>query len=392
MSIFKRLRRLVGPSFLGLLAFSAQADLNTEAAQKVQGKVSAYATLERDGWVDVSVVVPTLSEEQILAFDFTSLLAPNESMKAGPITTEVPGNLHVPEQKERYGIIPVTLRKDAFTLMMEPGERQELFALSVRAPFSELAGKARQKAPFGELMKLVKFGQLAFHSERDWTRERNVDIVLNRERPRTTSVAWTRQAPAKNESDVVVNLEETPAGKWLVSDFDTQPQASIALRSTNFTGLGKFALARVLFGDDGRSVKNVRAWFPTHARGSRLNATGLPAAITGLKWQSGNVLAWNPGDKSGWAIVIREEILVKNEKPEVDTSKVFFPDLSDLVDFARPRLTTTWVRVESGQIQLEASMMKKSRLAFVFLGGGADLDAAPSLAGADELQVHDVTP
>ena len=392
MSIFKPLRRFGALTLLGALAVSAHADLNVDLAQKVQGKVSGYKNLDRDGWVDGAVVVPTLSEEQILSFDFTSLLSPNESMKAGPITADVPGNVHVPEQKERYGIIPVTLRKEGFTLLMEPDQKQELFAISIRGPFSELADKARKKAPASEILKLAKFGQLGFHSERDWTRERNIDVSLNRERPRTTTISWSRSAPAANEMDMAVNVEETPAGKWLVSDFDTVPLASFPVRSTNFDGVGKLALARVLFSDDGRAIKNVRSWFTTHSRSSRITATNVPAAITGIKWKASNVLSWNPGEKTGWAIVFREEMVAKKEKPEVDPSQIFFPDLSDLVDFSRPRITTAWVRVESGELQVDAAAMAKSRLAFVFLGGGSDLDAGPSIAGANELQVYDVTP
>ena len=67
MNIFKSLRRFSVPVLLGLIVAPVQSESAPEAAQKVQGKVSGYATLERDGWADVSVVMPTLTEEQILA-------------------------------------------------------------------------------------------------------------------------------------------------------------------------------------------------------------------------------------------------------------------------------------------------------------------------------------
>jgi hypothetical protein len=142
------------------------------------------------GGADLAVVFPTLSEDQILSFDFTSLFSPNESLKAGPITTDVPGNVFVPRQSERYGLLPVTLAKEKFTLFVEPGLRHELFAMALRAPFSEMVSLARRKAPMVEMIRLVKFGQLGYYSARDWSRERSIDLSLNRERPRTTSVAW----------------------------------------------------------------------------------------------------------------------------------------------------------------------------------------------------------
>jgi hypothetical protein len=312
-------------------------------------------------------------------------------MKAGPIETEVPGNLHVPEQKERYGIIPVTLRKDTFTLLMEPGERAELFVMSMRGPFSDLADKARKKAPTPEILKLIKFGQLGYHGARDWTRERTIDLGLNRDRPRSSAVSWSRSAAASKEMDLAVNLEETPTGRWLVSDLDTLPAASFAMKSTSFTGLSKMMLARALFKDNNEDIKSVRAWFPTYNRGSRVTASGVPALITGLKWESGNVLAWNPAEKSGWVTVVREDLVAPSKEPELDPSLVFFPNLSHLIDFARPRLSSKWVRVEEGRLEVDASLLAQGQLVFVFLGG-SDLAEGPALAGANELQVQDVTP
>jgi hypothetical protein len=391
MNIFKSLRRFSVPVLLGLIVAPVQSESAPEAAQKVQGKVSGYATLERDGWADVSVVMPTLTEEQILSFDFTSLFSPNENMKAGPIETEVPGNLHVPEQKERYGIIPVTLRKDSFTLLMEPGEPKELFVLSMRGPFSDLADKARKKAPTPEILKLIKFGQLGYHGARDWTRERTIDLGLNRDRPRSSNVSWSRAAPAAKEMDLAVNLEETPTGRWLVSDLDTLPEASFVMKSTSFTGLSKLMLARALFQDNNKDIKSVRAWFPSYTRASRISASGVPALISGLKWESRHVITWNPAAKSGWVTVFRQDLVSSANEPELNPSLVFFPNLSHLIDFARPRVSSNWVRVEDGRLEVDASMLVKSELIFVFLGGD-DLESGPSLAGATELQVQDITP
>ena len=391
MNIFNSLRRFSVPVLLGAIVAPVQSESAPEAAQKVQGKVSGYATLERDGWADVSVVMPTLTEEQILSFDFTSLFAPNENMKAGPIETEVPGNLHVPEQKERYGIIPVTLRKDSFTLLMEPGEPKELFVLSMRGPFSDLADKARKKAPTSEILKLIKFGQLGYHGARDWTRERTIDLGLNRDRPRSSNVSWSRAAPAAREMDLAVNLEETPTGRWLVSDLDTLPEASFVMKSTSFAGLSKLMLARALFQDNNKDIKSVRAWFPSYNRASRISASGVPALISGLKWESDNVITWNPAAKSGWVTVFRQDPVSSASEPELDPSLVFFPNLSHLIDFARSRVSSKWVRVEDGRLEVDASMLVKSQLIFVLLGGD-DLDNGPSLAGATELQVQDITP
>jgi len=392
MCIFRSLRRFAGTSLVLLSIAQVSADEAPQARLKVQGKVTGYSTLERDGWADVAIVFPTLSEEQILSFDFTSMLSPNEEMKAGPITTEVPGNLHVPEQKERYGIIPVTLRKDNFTLLMEPGLQQELFVMSLRAPFSDAANLARKKAPAPDVLKLVKFGQLGFASARDWTELRNSELKLNRDRPKSTTINWSRNAATDNEMDVVINIEETPAGKWLVSDLNTTPGAATTVKSTGFTGMAKLMLARATFKNDRKELDFMRAWFPTHTRASRINASSVPNVIRDAKWAENNVFTWSPGEKKGWVTIFREEILPASESPEVDPSLVYFPDLSRLVDFSRPRVSAGWVRVEEGRIALDASMIqKKTRLVFVFLGGD-ELADGPALAGASELQVREVTP
>jgi len=392
MSIFASLRRFMGLAVFSVAAGPLYADgPSAEATKKVQGQVTGYADLSRDGWVDVSAVFPTLTEEQLLSFDFNSLLSPNEPMKAGPVETEVPGNLHVPEQKERYGIIPVTLRKESFTLMMEPGQERELAVIALRGPFSDFVEMGRRKAPPAEMFKLLKFGQLGYHDARDWTRERVVSLGLNRQRPRSTTVSWSRSAPAASDADFIVNFEETPTKHWLVSDMDTDPKASSTVKSTSFTGLAKLMLARATFAANNQDLKHMRAWFPSYTRGARVTATSVPNLIQGVKWATPNTLTWEPSSKKGWVTVFREELLPRSDGRGPDESQIFFPDLSRLVDVTRPRIFAGWVRVEDGQLHFDAATMAKSRLVFVFLGGD-DLIDGPALAGANELQVHDVTP
>ncbi|MEO5667407.1 MAG: hypothetical protein ABIR96_05045 [Bdellovibrionota bacterium] len=392
MSIFKSLRRFAFPVMGAVFATMASAEALPQTTEKVQGKVSGFKKLDRDGWVDVAVVIPTLSEEQLLSFDFSNLLSPNEKMKAGPVEMDVPGNVFVPEQKERYGLIPVTLRKDSFSLQMEPGQAQELFALAVRGPFSELVSKARAKAPAVDVLKLIEFGQLGYYEARDWTTSRSINLDLNQERPRSTAVSWSRSAPGATDSDIVVNLEETPGSRWLVSDLETNPSNTITMKSTNFSGLAKAMLARATFTKDKKELESMRGWFLTHERSSRLSASGVPSLIRDVKWTSPTTLTWDPGNKKGWVTVFHENLVTHADDPIIDTSKIFFPDLSHLADFASPRVGEAWVRVEEGHLTLEAlSPSKKTRQVFVFLGG-EDLANGPALAGSNEFQVQNVTP
>gem|GEM_PF-1898277 len=389
---------------LGLVSLAAEASSSREAqataaettvettASKIQGKVDGFGSLPRDDWADAAAVFPSLTENQILSFDFGALLAPDEPMKAGPMSTDVPGNVYVPRQSEKYGWIPVTLEKESFSIYLKAGEQNELFVISVKAPFNEAVRKAREKAPAAEIVKLMKFGKLGFAPAKDWSKERNANIALNQSRPKATNLKWTRSKASSSEADIVLNLEETPMSRWLISDLDADPKTSLRVSSTNFAGKAKLIFARSKFNSNDDLVW-MRSWFPTHERPSQLQVEGIPAALEAVKWEDTTNITWTGGDKLGWATVFIEapKTAPASDDEFLSIEALFLQNLvAPLRSIARPRMKTEWVRVEDGRITLSKAPAAKSTVSLVFLGGQRLTDS-PNLVDAEELHVYNLT-
>lgn len=69
---------------------------------KVTGTVSGIEAQDNDGFVDGALVLPSLNAEALLQFNVENLLAPSETMQAGPKQVNVPGNLFFPSQVEIF--------------------------------------------------------------------------------------------------------------------------------------------------------------------------------------------------------------------------------------------------------------------------------------------------
>jgi hypothetical protein len=360
------------------------------APQKITGRVDGFGPLPRDDVIDLSVVFSTLTEEQILSFDFSNLLSPNEPLKAGPQTTQVPGNVFVPRQSERYGWFPITIEKLSFSVYLEPQEQNELFVIAAKAPFNEAIDKARKKAPMPELIRLLSFNKLGFASARDWSKERSpITLNLSQSRPNSLSVAWNRPAPSNSQSDIVLNFEETPMGRWLISDFNTRPTARMTTHSTSFNGLAKLMLARSQF-DQNNDFVEMRSWFSTHSKTGSVAAEGVPSPLGSIAWANATTLSWNPAGKTGWVTVFVEESKKVHADELVPEEMIFFPDLSRIhEDLSRIKTQTQWVRVETGSLQLPQTPKAKADISLVFLGGS--LEQGPELEGASELHVYNVS-
>ena len=363
------------------------------APQKYQGVVSGFGDLRNDDVMDLAAVFPSLTDEQILSFDFGSIMAPNEKMSAGPASADVPGNTFVPRQRESYGWFPVTLKKERFTVMLEPGARNELFTMSFRAPFNETVDKARAKAPKNEILKLIQFDNLGFASAKDWSRERQpYQLDLGFSRPNTSRISWSRSRLDSGEGDLVLQLEETPMGRWVISDMSTDPRNTVRLQSTDWDSSKRMLLGRTKFNAENK-FQGFRAWVAGVE--SNVTVSDLPSAMRSVSYDGGSLVSWNPGSHKGFVTLYIEESKQAKKKKEKSPLGEFlslpdfeFPDFDDIAKEPIRTHMQEWVSVEDGNITLDAPLGEKASLALIFLGG-AEMNG-PELRKAEEFQVYDL--
>ncbi len=381
----------LAPSSLGLAPSAVMAgNKKGNAPQKYQGVVNGFGELRNDDVLDLAIVFPSLTQEQILSFDFTSLLAPNEKMSAGPIDTDVPGNTYVPRQRESYGWFPLTIVKDRFSVMLPANSQQELFSMSFQAPFNETVGKARAKAPKNEIIKLASFENFGFESARDWSRvAQPFQTNLGFSRPNTSRISWSRSRLQDRASDLILQLEETPLGRWVMSDMDLDPRNSSALRSTRWSGSKKLLVGRATFNEDDKFL-SLLAWVPNLR--SSLNLSGLPEALEGIDLAGSSRVVWNPSDKKGFVTLYVERTAQVSKNIFQNFSEVFFnfPNFGEIFKNKSESQTfiQNWVPVEAGKIALDRPLGEKDSVALIFMGG-AEMNT-PDLKNAEELQVFDL--
>jgi hypothetical protein len=94
---------------------------------------------DRDGWVDFAVVSPLVTLEDLLLFQANQLISPEKDVihVAGQ-RIELPSNLSLPRQNERYGIIPFTVEKSIFKTIVAKDKDIHILAGRGRAKVSTL--------------------------------------------------------------------------------------------------------------------------------------------------------------------------------------------------------------------------------------------------------------
>jgi len=338
---------------------------------KVVGKVLGFGQLRSDDIVDGAVVIPSLKAQDILSFQLNSLLGPNEEMSAGPVTTEVPGNLYIPSQRERYGIFPITLNKETFTLMMEPGERNELVAIRFQAPFSRAVELARNKAPYTELVPLVTLKSFSLGSDRDWSREPSVNLTLDKDFQKTSNYQWRRNPAAANEFDMLVSFQRSPKDRWIPTDLIGKLPASGKFNiSPSLPNDLKVLTARVTNNVDNDPVE-ARGWFLNGKGGDTFSAADLPEKISGISIKD-NTIQWNPIDTHGWMAVLRGSKM--KSAPEVPEG--LSGDLMVLGDFGIGKLLRflgdspleNWISAKEGIYELATPRLANEKISLLFIG------------------------
>lgn len=126
---------------------------HTTATQyEVKGVTQGHNIKDRDGFVDLSLVIPAMTRNDFLSFNVNSVISPQTDLiSVLGQEAEVPSNVAFPKQRESY-IVPVTLDKPGYRIYFgEPGMRR-VFAARASFPFKEVVDRIRDNAPFYTLV------------------------------------------------------------------------------------------------------------------------------------------------------------------------------------------------------------------------------------------------
>ncbi len=72
---------------------------------EIKGTTENYVIKNNDGLVDFSLIIPGMDYEQMINFDLGKVISPaNDILKVASYTVELPSNLSLPQQTEKYFI------------------------------------------------------------------------------------------------------------------------------------------------------------------------------------------------------------------------------------------------------------------------------------------------
>ncbi len=110
---------------------------------EVKGIADGFGNLRRDGKVDFALVMPALSRKQILSFDVSTVLSPeNDSLRILGRELLVPSNLSLPKQSETY-VLPITLDKPVFRIFTRNPGQYKMIAAHGQFPLQRVVDEIR---------------------------------------------------------------------------------------------------------------------------------------------------------------------------------------------------------------------------------------------------------
>ncbi|HVJ64436.1 MAG TPA: hypothetical protein VM901_04200 [Bdellovibrionota bacterium] len=341
---------------------------------RIPGAVDGFSTTDKDGVVDAALVIPTLSASSVFRFDLESLLAPDERAKAGPISADVPGNTYIPRQKEKYGFLTVTLEKDEFGFYTQAGEENELSALWFSAPWDLLIEASKGNVNMTALLKAAKFRKAGFAGLKDWSRERKINLSLDRELRAQGSIKWTRGAAPKDYGDMVVVFQSTPSGRWALSGFDGNPAETTPFSTFDgFPQRVKVLGVRSKFAEDG-NVLAAEGWIVDADRRSKITFTGVPAPLKGGAIVGKNVHWLNPGGPGWMGVMHQVQVPKVADAPLPSLFDGIFP-FSKFLPNNTAEASVTWVDPTLETAPLPATYKAGDRLMLVLVGTSREVSA-----------------
>lgn len=129
----------------------------TKIQYEVRGGTQGLPVTDKDGWVDFGLVMPTFTRFDLLAFDMNKVISPQtDRISAMGQDIDVPANISLPRQNEKYGFFTITLDKPTYRIYYGNTGINRVFAARGRFPFRSTVDSLRGGAEFYEMINDFK--------------------------------------------------------------------------------------------------------------------------------------------------------------------------------------------------------------------------------------------
>lgn len=119
---------------------------------KIAGVVTGLPVADGDKNIDFGLIMSSLTKADLFNFDIANVISPySDTLAAMGQEFDVPSNVSIPKQKERY-IINITLDKPVYSLYTSNLGTKRLFAAAGRFEFKPVVDELRAGKPFYDLI------------------------------------------------------------------------------------------------------------------------------------------------------------------------------------------------------------------------------------------------
>lgn len=124
---------------------------------ELKGTVAGINVKNMDGLVDFALVIPGMNQEEIIHFNLGKVISPvNDSLKVASYTIDLPSNLSLPAQTEKY-FISINLNKPEFRTYVEGDGIYNMYALYGKFPLNEMVKGFQNDKSLFELVEHFTF-------------------------------------------------------------------------------------------------------------------------------------------------------------------------------------------------------------------------------------------
>lgn len=124
---------------------------------EVKGTTQNFGRILTDGKVDFGLVIPSLTRQNMLAFDIGTVMSPQvDTMDLGFLSIDVPSNVTLPNQDETY-IFSITLDKPDYRFYLREPGNYDMYALHGQFPLKKVVDDIRGGKSIFEVVNYFNF-------------------------------------------------------------------------------------------------------------------------------------------------------------------------------------------------------------------------------------------
>lgn len=198
---------------------------------ELKGQSTGFQVKDGDNQTDFALMMLTVQKQDLFAFNINMFISPQiDVVDVFGQKINIPSNVSLPRQKERYGPVQIVLNKPAYRMYFDALGMQNVVTLRGQFPFKEVVDEMRGKKPFIELINYfsIKGGSLKKVQITGPTQSQDLpvdELAFNQKRG--------FHAPAFASDEFLVAAALSPyEGKFFPTDFKNVPANTASTLTT----------------------------------------------------------------------------------------------------------------------------------------------------------------